>query len=133
MGRIVFDANVVIALFDSKNIHHEDAVRIYLASTSSSIHLSALTYAEILTHPAGSNKLRDFVSNLASGGFEVEQISQELSIEIAKVRHNTRLKMPDACVLALAKSLDSELITADRQLAEKAKQMKVKTRLLGSS
>ena len=70
------------------------------------------------------------MSNIASGGFEVEKISQELSIEIAKVRHNTRLKMPDACVLALAKSLDAELVTADRQLAEKSKQLKVKTRLL---
>jgi len=130
MGRIVFDANVAIALFDSENIHHEEAVKIYLSSTSSSIHLSALTFAEILTHPAGSNKLGSFVSNLASGGFEIEPISQELAIEIASVRHTTRLKMPEACVLGLAKSLDSELITADRQLAEKSNQLKVKTRLL---
>ena len=131
MGRIVFDANVVIALLDSNNIHHEKAVEIYLASSSSSIHLSALTYAEILTHPAGTKNLGKFVSNLSAGGFEVEEISTELAIDIAKVRQATRLKMPDACVLALAKHLDCELITADRQLADKAKQYKVKTRLLG--
>ena len=130
MGRIVFDANVVISLFDSKNIHHEQAVRLYLASTSSSIHISALTYAEILTHPAGTDRLGDFVSNLASGGFEVEPISEELALEIAQVRHTSRLKMPDACVLALAKSLGAELITADKTLASRAKDSKVKTRLL---
>jgi hypothetical protein len=130
MGRIVFDANVVIALFDSNNSHHEQAVELYLASTSSSIHVSALTYAEILTHPAGTNTLDKFVSNLASGGFEVEPITRELAIEIAKVRHSSRLKMPDSCVLALAKSLDSELITADKQLADRSNQLKVKTRLL---
>ena len=127
MGRIVFDANVVIALLDSNNIHHDQAVEVYLASASSSIHLSALTYAEILTHPAGTKNL----ANLSAGGFEVEEISTELAIDIAKVRQATRLKMPDACVLALAKHLDCELITADRQLADKAKQYKVKTRLLG--
>ena len=130
MGRIVFDGNVVIALLDSNNIHHDQAVEIYLASTSSSIHLSALTYAEILTHPAGTKNLAKFVSNLSAGGFEVEESSTELAIDIAKVRQATGLKMPDACVLALAKHLDCELITADRQLAGKAKQYKVKTRLL---
>ncbi|MBJ7280484.1 MAG: PIN domain-containing protein [Rhodoluna sp.] len=130
MARIVFDANVVIALFDSKNVHHDEAVNIYLSSTSSSIHLSSLTYAEILTHPAGQNTLGAFVANLASGGFEVEPISKELAIEIAKVRNETRLKMPDVCVLALAKSLDAELITADRKLATRAKEYKVRTRLL---
>jgi len=130
MARIVLDANVVIALFDSKNVHHDEAVNLYLSSTSSSIHLSSLTYAEILTHPAGQNTLDEFVANLSSGGFEVEPISKELAIEIAKVRNETRLKMPDVCVLALAKSLDAELITADKALATRAKEYKVQTRLL---
>jgi predicted nucleic acid-binding protein len=130
MARIVLDANVVIALFDSKNVHHGEAVNIYLSSTNSSIHLSSLTYAEILTHPAGQNTLDEFVANLSSGGFEVEPISKELAIEIAKVRNETRLKMPDVCVLALAKSLDAELITADKALATRAKEYKVQTRLL---
>lgn len=130
MARIVLDANVVIALFDSKNVHHDEAVNIYLSSTSSSIHLSSLTYAEILTHPAVQNTLDEFVANLSSGGFEVEPISKELAIEIAKIRNQTRLKMPDACVLALAKSLDAELITADKTLATRAKEYKVQTRLL---
>jgi predicted nucleic acid-binding protein len=130
MASIVFDANVVIALFDSKNIHHDEAVKVYLSSTSSTIHLSALTYAEILTHPAGNNTLDYFVKNLDSGGFEIEHISKELAIEISKVRDTTRLRMPDACVLALAKSLDAELITADRKLAEQSKAYKVKARLI---
>ena len=130
MAGIVFDANVVIALFDSKDFHHEEAVKAYLSSTSSTIHLSALTYAEILTHPAGNDTLDYFVKNLDIGGFEVEQISKELAIEISKVREATRLTMPDACVLALAKSLDAELITADKKLAERSKTYKVKTRLL---
>jgi len=38
--------------------------------------------------------------------------------------------MPDACVLALAKSLDAELITANKKLAEGSKAYKVKTTLL---
>ena len=130
MASIVFDSNVVIALFDSNHIHHAEAVKVYLSSTSSSIHLSALTYAEILTHPAGNNTLEYFVKYLDTGGFEVEQISKELAIEISQVRDATRLSMPDACVLALAKSLDAELITADRKLAERSKSYKVKTILL---
>ena len=130
MAGIVFDANVVIALFDSKDFHHEEAVKAYLSNTSSSIHLSALTYAEILTHPASNNTLQYFVKNLDSGGFEVEQISKDLAIEIAEIRDKTRLKMPDACVLALAKSLDAELITSDKKLAERSKAYRVKTRLL---
>jgi len=82
MAGIVFDGNVVIAIFDSNNVHHEEAVKIYLSSTSSAIYLSALTYDEILTHPAGKNTLDYFVKNLDSGGFAVEEISKELAIEI---------------------------------------------------
>ena len=130
MAGIVFYANVVIALFDSKKVHHDEAVKVYLSSTSSTIHLSALTYAEILTHPAGNSTLDYFVKNLDSGGFKIEHISKELAIEISKVRDATRLRMPDACVLALAKSLDAELITADKKLAEQSKAYKVKTRLI---
>jgi predicted nucleic acid-binding protein len=130
LASIVFDANVVIALFDSNHIHHAEAVKVYLTSTSYSIHVSALTYAEILTHPADNNTLEYFVKYLDTGGFEVEQISKELALEISKVRDATRLSMPDACVLALAKSLDAELITADRKLAERSKSYKVKTILL---
>lgn len=130
MGRIVFDANIVIALFDSKNKFHDQAVEVYFASTSSSIHLSALTYAEILTHPAGTKTLDKFVSHLSSGGFEVEPITADLAIEVAKIRNITRLKMPDACVVSLAQSLNCELVTADRTLAERARELKLKTRLL---
>lgn len=130
MGRLVYDANVVIALLDPANLYHDQALAIYLASSSSSIHVSALTYAEILTHPAGTNSLNKFVDNLSKAGLEVEPITAELAIEISKVRHSTRLKMPDASVLALAKSLGSELITADRQLATRSRELKVKVRLL---
>jgi predicted nucleic acid-binding protein len=77
------------------------------------------------------NTLDKFVSNLASGGFEIKPITSELAVEIAKMRHSSRLKMPDSCVLALAKSIDAELISADKQLAERSTQLKVKTRLLG--
>jgi len=131
MAGLVFDANVVIALFDANNVHHDEAVDIYLQSTGTPIYLSALTYAEILVKPAAEGKLDFFVKNIETGGFEIAAITNKLAPEISKVRATSSLKMPDACVLALAKSLGSELITADKKLAEVARLNKVGTRALG--
>jgi predicted nucleic acid-binding protein len=131
MAGLVFDANVVIALFDANNAHHSEAVEIYLQSTGTPIYLSALTYAEILVRPAAQEKLDFFVKNIETGGFEIAVITKKLAVKISKVRAATSLKMPDACVLALAKSLGSELITADKKLAEVARKYNVRTRALG--
>jgi predicted nucleic acid-binding protein len=131
MAGLVCDANVVIALFDANNVHHSEAIEIYLQSTGTPIYLSALTYAEILTQPAAQGKLDFFVKNLETGGFEVAEISKELAIEMSQVRAATGLKMPDVCVLALANYLGAELVTADQKLADRSKKYKVKTRTLG--
>ena len=131
MAGLVFDANVVIALLDANNAHHSEAVEIYLQSTGTPIYLSALTYAEILVRPAAQEKLDYFVKNIETGSFEIAVITKKLAVEISKARAATSLKMPDACVLALAKSLGSELITADKKLAEVARKYNVGTRALG--
>lgn len=130
MAGLVFDANVVIALFDRNNYHHDKALRCYLESSSSDIYLSAITHAEILTHPASSGELKFFVKNIKSAGFNIVDLTDDLSVEVAKVRSSTGLKMPDSCVLALAKSLNADLVTFDQAIYKKSKSVKTKARLL---
>jgi predicted nucleic acid-binding protein len=125
MAGVVFDANVVIALVDSDHIHHEAAKRIYLENAGEDLYLSSLTYAEILVAPVLAKRLKSFSANLASAGFEVIGISADFSIELAKCRAETSLKMPDSCVLALAQSLGATVATADRKLAITARSAKI--------
>jgi len=125
MAGLVFDANVVIALVDSSHIHHESAKLIYLENAGEELYLSVLTHAEILVTPARDKKLKSFNANLESGGFEVIGITPDFALELAKCRAETSLKMPDACVLALAKSLGAALTTADQKLAAAARKAKV--------
>jgi predicted nucleic acid-binding protein len=130
MAGLVFDANVVIALFDENNFHHPSALRFYLQSSSSEIYLSTITHAEVLTHPASNGKLNFFVKNIKSAGFSIIDLTDELSVEVAKVRSKTGLKMPDACVLALAMSLKADVVTFDKELFKKAQALKAKAHLV---
>ncbi len=131
MGGIVFDANVVIALLDSTHVRHDDAMRFYVNCAAEPLYLSALTYAEILALPAKANKHKAFAENLKSAGFEVVALSAESAIALAKCRADSQLKMPDACVLSVAKSLDAAVVTLDLQLVAAAKKFRVPVLSLG--
>jgi predicted nucleic acid-binding protein len=131
MARLIFDANVVIALFDQNNQHHQNALSFYLRSSGDEIHLASLTYAEILAQPATNGQLQFFVKNLATAGFKVRDLDLDLAIEAAKVKGSTSLKMPDAVVVALARKLGGVAVTFDKKLHGQAKELKVKTKYLG--
>jgi len=130
MAGLVFDANVVIALFDESNFHHQSALRFYLQSSDSEIYLSTITHAEILTHPASNGILGFFVKNIKSAGFTVVDLTDQMSVEVAKVRSKTGLKMPDACVLALALSMNADVVTFDKELFKRTKTLKATAHLV---
>lgn len=130
MAGLVFDASVVIALLETKDPHHQAALRFYLDSMGETLYLASITYAEVLATPDKHNKLGFYVKNLANAGFEVMELSQKSAINLAKTRSRSGLKMPDACVLALAQEIGCSLVTADKQLAAAAKKSKVPAVLL---
>lgn len=123
MAGLVFDASALIALVDSQDAHFEWAFGIMTIATGEPFYISAITYAEVLVHPARGRKLDIFIRDLADSGFEIVDVTEADSISIAAIRARTNLKTPDATVIALAKSLDLPIATADLDLAAAARQL----------
>jgi predicted nucleic acid-binding protein len=123
MAGLVFDASALIALVDSQDEHFKWAFGIMTIATGEPFYISAITYAEVLVHPARGQKLDIFIRDLADSGFEIVDVTEEDSFSIATVRAETNLKTPDATVIALAKSLDLPIATADLDLAAAARKL----------
>jgi predicted nucleic acid-binding protein len=84
--------------------------------------MTALTQAEVLVHPARAGKLEKFLKLIGALGLEITPIDRSDSIQIAKIRSATSLKMPDAVVLSQAIKVAGSIATADKQLAKVAKE-----------
>lgn len=116
----VADANVLIALLNRDDVHHERAAR--LTDTDDEIHVHPLTMAEVLTgYPDLEQRTATFDA-LTEAGFTDPAIpyDEEVSL-LASIRVDDRLKMPDACVLATAIWRHEPLLTFDKKVAAAAR------------
>lgn len=122
---IVLDANVLIAAFASDDSHHQWAITFLRDTVSEELVISALSYAEILVAPIHANRLNEFRKGIDSLGFNIDDLSADDSIEIAQLRADTGLKMPDVMVLHTALKHGASLATADASLKRKASSLGV--------
>ena len=117
---IVLDANVLIAAFDGSDQHHKWAISFLKDTVSEELIISSLTYAEILVAPIRADRLNEFRKGIDSLGFSIADIDSEDALEIAKLRSETSLKMPDVIVLHAALTHSASLASADAALTRKA-------------
>jgi predicted nucleic acid-binding protein len=115
---IVLDASVLIAFLSSSDAHHGDAVAL-LSATPPPYGVHPLTMAETLVGPARRGVQEDVLADLAALGVRVddESMGADASLELAGIRADLGLKMPDACVLWLARRRAVGLATFDSRLA----------------
>ncbi|MFV2143287.1 MULTISPECIES: type II toxin-antitoxin system VapC family toxin [Isoptericola] len=117
---IVADANVVIAAAQPDHVHHSGARRIVREHGLEHIAMHSLTLAELLVGPARVGAHASVRAKLAEAGFALSPQGDPAPEALAVVRAETSLKMPAACVLALAEHLDVALATFDQRLAREA-------------
>lgn len=120
---IVLDASVLIAHLDSGDPHHEGAQRLLEAAGEEALGASTITLAETLVSPARANRLRDAEEALARLGVNELVPGKGAPAQLAKLRAEVGLKLPDCCVLLAAQehsaavaSFDAELLSAARKL-----------------
>ncbi len=119
-GVVVLDASALIALHDSRDRHHAWARQMFIDTVDASLVMSTLTYAEVLVHPTRAGKLREFQDSVSGLGIDVRGVSPESATDIASLRAQTALKMPDVIVLCQAQALGASVATTDRALANEA-------------
>lgn len=104
---IVLDASVVIAFLEPTDAHHESAAQLVVDLVAEGEHdlvLHPLTAAEVLAGFVRFGTEEQAWADLASIGFVVRGFGEGpvAALVLARTRMQSRLKMPDAVVLATA-------------------------------
>jgi predicted nucleic acid-binding protein len=120
VGLSVVDAGVIIGVLDATDRHHEGAVRLLsvVVDEGDELVVPASAYAEVLVGPSrrggsGRRAVDEFLADLPA---EIEPISRQSAARAAELRarHGTRMKLPDALVIACAIHLKADrVLTTD--------------------
>jgi predicted nucleic acid-binding protein len=129
---VVLDAGTLIALYDSRDAHHEWAVDLFVSTARFTLAMSALTYAEVMVHPARAGRLGDFVTGVSGLQLDIRPVEAGDAEAIAQLRDTTGLKMPDVCLLHCALPSSAILATTDSELARVARDLGITVTLPGS-
>lgn len=117
---IVLDANVLIAFLDASDAHHDDALGLFEHRFLDGFSASALTVAEALVHPVRAGRQDAALASLSAIGIQVLSLDSSAAADLARVRSQYRLRMPDAVVLHAAITTGSAVATFDESLAAAA-------------
>ncbi len=116
MGLIVLDAGVLIGVLDRSNVHHVPATEaLRLAEENlDQLVLPASALAEMLVGPSrrGPEAVASVDSLLVTLAIDLVAIDQPIARQAAALRARTRLRLPDALVVASA-----IVLRADRLLS----------------
>lgn len=113
---IVADASWVVALRDPNDRHHNQAVAVNDEIGSESSLLHPVTLAECLVAPARLGVLDEATARLQAA-FEIDIVDAGAPARWAKLRAETRLRLPDVIVLDTAMNRRARAIaTFDEQL-----------------
>ena len=116
----VLDASVVIALLDSDDAHHGDAVDSLEACADEDLAINVVTLAEILVGPMRARREAKVMRELTDIGIHVVGITADAGQRLAELRLRTGLRMPDCCVLLAAQDVSGDVLTFDQRLAASA-------------
>jgi predicted nucleic acid-binding protein len=119
---IVFDASVLIAYLDGEDAHHHDAVELLVSEAATEFVAATLTLGETLVGPARSGVLDAAIGALREIGVTESSPVEGDAERLARVRSETKLKMPDCVVLVAAENAKARVGTFDRRLANEARQ-----------
>ena len=119
MALIVVDAGVVIAVLDSHDVHHQPARDALggVLDRGDSLVLPASAYAEILVAPLraghGTAAVDLMIDTLPLGIRDATRVIARRAAEL-RARHGSRLRLPDALVVATGMELGAaSIMTTD--------------------
>ena len=119
---IALDASFLIAHFSADDAHHERAVQSLEESADDALAVSTVTLAELLVGPVRSGTLKEAIAALAALELSESPLPNDAAVRLARLRAETRLRLPDCCVLLAAEEMSAEAIgTFDQQLSQAAK------------
>jgi predicted nucleic acid-binding protein len=119
--RLILDASVVIGLLDTADSHHDRAVDEVEAADRDGreLLLPASAYSETLVAFARAGRLAEARDAIAAMGITVVPLTDAIAERAAELRaRHSRLRLPDAMVLATAHEMVASLLSYDRRLSK---------------
>ncbi len=117
---IILDANVIISFLDSTDTHHHRTLDLLDSHWRGGFGCSVLTVAEALVHPSRAGQQDAAAAALSVIGVRIISIADADALELARIRSQYRVRMPDAVALHAAITTSSALATYDQKLAAAA-------------
>ncbi|MQA84940.1 MAG: PIN domain-containing protein [Streptosporangiales bacterium] len=125
---IVVDASVLIGHLDGADPHHEKATQMLLDAAEYPLGASTITIAEVLVRPAQGDRLSAAQSALDALALQEIPLEPGAAFRLARLRAETRLKLPDCCVLLAALECSAErALTLDDRLRAQALRLGIGT------
>lgn len=123
MEALILDASVVIGLLDIADTHHDRAVDDVEAADldGRQLLLPASAYSETLVAFARASRLEQARRAIAAMGITIVPLTDSIAVRAAELRaRHTRLRLPDAIVLATTQEVGGSLLSYDRRLSQLA-------------
>ena len=124
---IVLDASVVIAFLNPSDPHHSRAAQLLEEHSTAGFRMHQLTLAEVLVGAVRTGRGAQLFDDLISLGVVAHEPDASEPLILAELRATTGLRMPDCCVLAVARQETLPLATFDDELARAAQALGVPT------
>lgn len=114
--RVYFDANIFIYLLEGNEVF-EPAVsqlRDLISEDQITVMSSDLIYTEVLAHPALSGN-KDAIEHIIGfiGNFDVQPLTQSITVHAGILRGETGMKTPDALHVAAAVQSSAEVFLSN--------------------
>jgi predicted nucleic acid-binding protein len=119
---IVLDASVLIAHFDTEDLHHDAATTLLADRADDKFVASPVTVAEVLVGPARAGAAERVAFAVRHLGVTVLPLTEDSPVQLALIRAATGLKLPDCCVLLAAEQTGAAVATFDAKLAAAARE-----------
>jgi predicted nucleic acid-binding protein len=124
---IVLDASVVIAFLNPSDPHHLRATQLLEEHSTADFRMHQIILAEMLVDAVRTGRGAQLFDDLLSLGVVAHEPDANEPLILAELRATTGLRMPDCCVLAVARQETLPLATFDDQLTRAAETLGVQT------
>lgn len=126
METLILDASVLIGLLDTADPHHDRAVDDVEAADREGrqLLLPASAYSETLVAFARARRLEEARRAITAMGITIVSLTDTIAERAAELRaRHTRLRLPDAIILATTQELGGGLLSYDRKLSQLASKL----------
>jgi predicted nucleic acid-binding protein len=120
---LILDASVLIGLLDTAATHHDRALDDVEGADREGrqLLLPASAYSETLVAFARARRLEEARRAITAMGITIVSLTDTIAERAAELRaRHTRLRLPDAIVLATAQEMGGSLLSYDRKLSQLA-------------